>query len=61
MSPNSAGNDDADRDAPSGGDQAPPRYLFSKLSHGGREVHIEHEGHIYRLRLTKNGKLILNK
>jgi len=34
---------------------------FSQLAHGAREVIIEHEGQVYRLRLTRNGKLILNK
>jgi hemin uptake protein HemP len=28
---------------------------------GTKEVLIEHEGEIYRLRVTRNGKLILNK
>jgi len=32
-------------------------YLFSERN----EVQIRHAGEIYRLRLTKNGKLILNK
>ena len=32
-------------------------YLFAKRS----EVKIRHAGEVYRLRLTKNGKLILNK
>jgi hemin uptake protein HemP len=38
-----------------------PHYQFAELSSGGQEVLIEHEGHTYRLRRTKNGKLILNK
>lgn len=32
-------------------------YLFAEKN----EVLIRHEGQIYRLRVTKNGKLILNK
>lgn len=32
-------------------------YLFAERN----EVEIRHAGEIYRLRLTKNGKLILNK
>ncbi|HBN74417.1 MAG TPA: hemin uptake protein HemP [Planctomycetaceae bacterium] len=37
------------------------RISFSELSRGKREVLLEHEGQLYRLRLTRNGKLILNK
>ncbi len=32
-------------------------HLFGKRT----EIQIEHEGELYRLRITKNGKLILNK
>ncbi|WP_373653843.1 hemin uptake protein HemP [Schlesneria sp. DSM 10557] len=38
-----------------------PRYRYADLSRAGREVLIEHEGQMYRLRTTRNGKLILNK
>lgn len=31
------------------------------LFRDGREIMIDHEGETYRLRLTKNGKLILTK
>ena len=31
--------------------------LFGK----GNEIMIQHDGAIYRLRITKNGKLIMNK
>ena len=31
------------------------------LFHGQREVWIEHEGERYRLRITRRGKLILQK
>ncbi|MBW3543855.1 MAG: hemin uptake protein HemP [Planctomycetes bacterium] len=32
-----------------------------QLLHGDREIHICHEGEVYRLRVTRNGKLILHK
>ncbi|MDB4679846.1 hemin uptake protein HemP [Planctomycetaceae bacterium] len=35
--------------------------LFEDLSHGEKEVMVEYENQHYRLRVTKNGKLILNK
>lgn len=38
-----------------------PRWLSEQLLQGHREVLIEHEGTLYRLRQTRNGKLILNK
>ncbi|MCG3175206.1 MAG: hypothetical protein MOGMAGMI_00128 [Candidatus Omnitrophica bacterium] len=31
------------------------------LFEGGRMVQISHEGHLYRLLITRQGKLILNK
>jgi len=34
---------------------------FEDLAHGEKEVVIEFENQHYRLRVTKNGKLILNK
>ncbi len=34
---------------------------FQMISSGKTEVTIEHEGQLYRLRVTKNGKLLLNK
>lgn len=38
------------------------RVVTSKeILQGGQEVMIEHEGEFYRLRLTRNGKLILQK
>ena len=41
---------------------APARILNSaQILAGGREVIIDHEGVVYRLRHTKNGKLILTK
>jgi len=38
-----------------------PRLRAEALFSGAREVIIEHAGEEYRLRLTKNGKLILTK
>ncbi|MFO1020942.1 MAG: hemin uptake protein HemP [Planctomycetales bacterium] len=37
------------------------RIRSTDLLHGEREVLIEHGSEIYRLRLTRNGKLILQK
>lgn len=38
-----------------------PRVSFDSLADGQPEVLIEFRDHIYRLRVTRNGKLILNK
>jgi hemin uptake protein HemP len=32
-----------------------------QLFHGRQEIQIDHNGEIYRLRITRNGKLILTK
>lgn len=32
-----------------------------RLFRGGQEILIDHQGETYRLRITKNGKLILTK
>lgn len=40
---------------------APPCVEFEDLCPAGRELHIRFENQVYRLRVTKNGKLILNK
>lgn len=45
----------------SGVDQTLPVIKSESLFENGREVGIEHEGSIYRLKITKQGKLILNK
>lgn len=37
------------------------RVAFSEIAGDANEVLIEHDGQTYRLRLTRNGKLILNK
>lgn len=41
--------------------EAPPRVAFELLAQGQSEVIIEFRGQSYRLRATRNGKLILNK
>jgi len=33
----------------------------TRLMAGGNEIHIRHDGQTYRLRITKNRKLILTK
>ncbi|HWU65242.1 MAG TPA: hemin uptake protein HemP [Ensifer sp.] len=36
-------------------------YSTATLFRGAREIAIDHNGEIYRLRITRQGKLILNK
>jgi hemin uptake protein HemP len=38
-----------------------PRLRSEELLRGRAEIEIEHQGEIYRLRLTRAGKLILTK
>ena len=38
-----------------------PRLTSESLLRGARELLIEHQGELYRLRLTGNNKLILTK
>jgi hemin uptake protein HemP len=38
---------------------APRRLLSSDLFAGAREIVIDHDGRLYQLRITQNGKLIL--
>jgi len=56
-----SGNDRASRDScernVSRSQEIESRDLFAER----KEVKIRHEGQVYRLRITKNGKLILNK
>lgn len=40
---------------------APPSFDSRSLFNGAQEVRIEHFGQEYRLRQTRNGKLILTK
>ncbi|MCA9077897.1 MAG: hemin uptake protein HemP [Planctomycetaceae bacterium] len=41
--------------------EEPRVFAFEELSGNLHEVHITHDGRVYRLRLTRNGKLILNR
>ena len=41
--------------------EAQPHVSFGDLARGFREVIIEHQGQVYRLRVTRNEKLILQK
>ena len=41
--------------------EEPPWYSSHQLFGGSREVHIEHAGQQYRLRITRQNKLILTK
>ena len=45
----------------SGDSPAPPQITSQELFRGRQEIEICHEGESYRLRITKNGKLILHK
>jgi len=48
------------RIAPTGKDKPQP-LAASELFGGSREVEIEFRGQVYRLRITRNDKLILTK
>ena len=52
-----------DRDKPTAAaEAAPPRLLTSReLFRSGNRVDIEHQGEIYRLQITRLGRLILTK
>ena len=54
-----AGRDDASKTATQG--RAVRRTTTEELLQGGNEMIIAHRGEEYRLRITSNGKLILNK
>ena len=41
--------------------ESPPFYESGDLLQGAKEIVIRHHGECYRLRLTRNNKLILNK
>lgn len=45
--------------APDG--HAVPRFPSSKILGAGGEAEIEHDGHLYRLRRTSRGGLVLTK
>jgi hemin uptake protein HemP len=56
-----ARNDQSDRKPPAPKPaQRPGEVSFEQLSKGQKEVVIEHDGKLYRLRLTRKGGLILN-
>lgn len=40
---------------------APGTISTAELFGGAREIAIDHDGTLYRLRITRQGKLILNK
>lgn len=42
-------------------DKSPRVFRSEELLRGQKEVQIEHQGEIYRLRLTRNGRLVLYK
>ena len=39
----------------------PRRYDAAELFDGNTEIEIVHQGSVYRLKITRQGKLILNK
>lgn len=41
--------------------ERPPEYDTNTLFAGGREIVIHHAGAAYRMKITRQGKLILNK
>jgi len=50
------------REKPEGGLQSPPLTVDSKALFGANnEIFILHDGATYRLKITRFGKLILNK
>ncbi|HIE99172.1 MAG TPA: hemin uptake protein HemP [Planctomycetes bacterium] len=56
-----AGNEQSNSDSTARKpDQRPSEVSFHQLSEGRKEVVIEHDGKLYRLRLTRKGGLILN-
>lgn len=38
-----------------------PSFTTEELFHGATEIGIAHQGLTYRLRITRQGKLVLNK
>uniref|UniRef100_A0A7C2K015 Hemin uptake protein HemP n=1 Tax=Schlesneria paludicola TaxID=360056 RepID=A0A7C2K015_9PLAN len=60
-SPNQAAENPAESSSAAPEHPAPRSFDSAELLQGHREVLIQHEGETYRLRLTKTGKLILNK
>jgi hemin uptake protein HemP len=52
---------DATTEYAEGATGAVPVWEVTRLTDGGREALIRHEGQLYRLRITVNRKLILTK
>lgn len=52
---------DSKRGDPSRSGRSIPLFRFDALCEGSKEIIIEFLGQQYRLRATRNGKLILNK
>lgn len=46
---------------PRASEESPKVVQTQELFQGEREIYIEHEGERYRLRITRRGKLILQK
>jgi hemin uptake protein HemP len=59
--PPKSGNPSPEIEVNPSSESSPPSINSADLLHGHRELLIHHEGEIYRLRLTRTGKLILNK
>lgn len=51
----------ADGPVEQGDSSAPPQITSQELFGDRQEIEIRHAGESYRLRITKNGKLILHK
>lgn len=54
-------NPESNQSEPAPADKGPVRVSTTKLFGKEHELLIEHEGELYRLRITKNNKLILTK
>lgn len=61
MSENTSKPEDRDNDEVSLEPKLPKIISFESLARCGDEIWIENEGQIYRLRKTRQGKLILTK
>jgi hemin uptake protein HemP len=59
--PHSAQGDTSDSGRPAPGSGTPVTLDASALFGGGEEVRLLHRGQEYRLRITRQGKLILTK
>ena len=52
---------DSHHENPESSPTNPPLVVFENLAQGSQEILIDFRSQIYRLRVTRNGKLILNK